>query len=68
MPAPTQLPTRHLASAVCIRSCADASAELTDTLLSCLQLLPGQMEACLAAGLHSKFKLLSKISCGAPSL
>ena len=29
-----------------------------------LQLLPGQMEPALAAGLHSKFKLLSKISCG----
>ena len=29
-----------------------------------LQLLPGQMDPCLAAGLHSKFKLLSKISCG----
>ena len=29
-----------------------------------LQLLPGQMEPALVAGLHSKFKLLSKISCG----
>ena len=30
-----------------------------------LQLLPGQLEPCLAAGLHAKFKLQSKISCGA---
>ena len=30
-----------------------------------LQLLPGQMAPCLAAGLHAKFKLQSKISCGA---
>jgi len=29
-----------------------------------MQLLPGQMDHCLAAGLHSKFKLLSKVSCG----
>lgn len=30
-----------------------------------LQLLPGQMDACLAAGLHAKFKLTNKMSCGA---
>lgn len=30
-----------------------------------LQLLPGQMDACLAAGLHTKFKLTNKMSCGA---
>ena len=41
---------------------------MAQVLLSCLQLLPGQMEACLAAGLHSKFKLLSKISCGVSCL
>ncbi|CAL5226164.1 g8989 [Coccomyxa viridis] len=29
-----------------------------------LQLLPGQMDPCLAAGLHARFKLQSKISCG----
>ncbi|CAL8463907.1 g3442 [Coccomyxa elongata] len=29
-----------------------------------LQLLPGQMDACLAAGLHAKFKLTNKMSCG----
>ena len=32
-----------------------------------LQLLPGQLEPCLAAGLHAKFKLQSKISCGEQS-
>ena len=31
-----------------------------------LQLLPGQMGPALAAGLHAKFKLTTKISCGAP--
>ena len=30
-----------------------------------LQLLPGQMEPALAAGLHAKFKLTTKMSCGA---
>ena len=30
-----------------------------------LQLLPGQMGPCMAAGLHAKFKLTSKMSCGA---
>ena len=30
-----------------------------------LQLLPGQMAPCMAAGLHARFKLTSKISCGA---
>ena len=29
-----------------------------------LQLLPGQMEPCMAAGLHAKFKLTTKMSCG----
>ena len=33
-----------------------------------LQLLPGQLEPCLAVGLHAKFKLQSKISCGVESL
>jgi hypothetical protein len=32
-----------------------------------LQLLPGHMDACLAAGLHAKFKLVNKMSCGAGS-
>lgn len=33
-----------------------------------LQLLPGQMGPALAAGLHAKFKLTTKISCGAPRM
>ena len=57
-----------LSSTPRILAWAEEDAEAAQTLFSCLQLLPGQMEACLAAGLHSRFKLLSKISCGVPSL